>query len=202
MTYSRDFRWRAVSLHYVYSLPVSFVSILLGPRTRTIFRWYRTFEKTGNVYEEKERAKTARWPNEVYINVRAYISDHPTFYLEELKDHLHESFPELVNVSISTICRALRFDLGMSRKVLTKQARESVPAEIDCYRRKLNAIYTYPEQAVFIDETSKDGRHAFRRYAWSNINTKAIVKLPFSRGKRVSIFAAMDCNCFMEWERS
>ena len=53
---------------------------------------------------------------------------------------------------------------------------------------------------VFLDETSKDGRHAYRRYAWSKINTKAVVKLPFSRGKRRSILALLDHKGFVSWK--
>ena len=53
---------------------------------------------------------------------------------------------------------------------------------------------------MFIDETSKDGRDAFRRYARSKRGTKAVVKLPFARGKRVSIFAALNHQGFMSWK--
>ncbi len=56
---------------------------------------------------------------------------------------------------------------------------------------KLEKFYTYPEQLVFVDETSKDGRHAVRRYAWAKKGEKAIVSAP---GERVSIFAACDTN--------
>lgn len=65
-------------------------------------------------------------------------------------------------------------------------------AEIVNYRAKLREFYSYPEQLVFVDETSKDGRHAIRRYAWSERGKRAVVTLPFSRGKRLSIFAASD----------
>lgn len=51
-----------------------------------------------------------------------------------------------------------------------------------------------------MDETSKDGRDAFRKYARSKRGTKAVVKLPFSRGKRVSILAAIDTNGFFAWK--
>ena len=53
---------------------------------------------------------------------------------------------------------------------------------------------------IFLDETSKDGRDAYRRYAWSKRNTKAVVKLPFSRGKRLSILAALSHAGFISWE--
>jgi hypothetical protein len=95
---------------------------------------------------------------------------------------------------------ALNFDLNLSRKVLTKSARECVPEEVSNYKAKLQAIYSFPAQLLFIDETSKDGRHAYRRYAWSKRNTPAVVKLPFRRGERVSILAALDHRGFVSWE--
>ena len=64
---------------------------------------------------------------------------------------------------------------------------------------KLKAIYSHPSQLVFVDETSKDGRSAYRRYAWSLKGTKTTARLPFRRGKRVSILAAVDIHGFFSW---
>jgi len=94
----------------------------------------------------------------------------------------------------------LNFDLKLTRKKLTKAARESVPEEIRNYYEKLKPIYSYPEQLVFIDETSKDGRDAFRRYARSRKGTKATVRLPFSRGNHVSVVATLGTKGFISWK--
>lgn len=200
MTYSLDFRWRIVSLIHVYDIDVKYLSDIFGPKPRTIFRWYRLFLRKGVVEEKHHRAFSSRWPDDVLERVEAYCKEHPTFYLEELKEFLEDTFPELKNVSLPTICRALNFDLKLTRKVLTKAAREAAPLEIRTYQAKLRAIYHYPSQLVFIDETSKDGRHAYRRYARSKQGTKAVVKLPFSRGKRVSVLAALNVSGFIGWE--
>ena len=132
--------------------------------------------------------------------VEDYCKEHPTFYLEELKEFLEDTFPDLSNVSMPTICRALNFDLQLTRKVLIKAAQEVAPTEICNYEEKLCTIYHYLEQLIFIDKMSKDGCDAYRRYARSKKGTKAIVKLPFSCGKRVSVFAALNFNGFMAWE--
>ncbi|KAG6947205.1 hypothetical protein JG687_00016257, partial [Phytophthora cactorum] len=132
--------------------------------------------------------------------VARFVKVPPTFYLEELQDFLHDSYPGLKNIPLSTICRALNFDLVLTQKVITRAARESVPLEIAKYKAKLQAIYSYPEQLLFIDETSKDGRHAYRRYGWSACNTKCVVKLPFSRDKRRFIFATVNHSGFVAWE--
>jgi len=175
MTFSLDYRWRIVSLLHVYDLDINFLSELFGPKRRTILRWYKLFKERGVVEENKiGQESKSRWPLEVLARVEQYCREHPTFYLEELKDLLETEFPDLSNTSLPTICRALNFDLGLTRKVLTKAAREAAPAEIRNYQKKLGALYSYPAQLVFIDETSKDGRHAYRRYARSKRGTKAV----------------------------
>ena len=68
------------------------------------------------------------------------------------------------------------------------------------YYKKLRPIYSFPEQLVFINKTSKDGSNTFRRYAWSKRGTKATVRLPFSCENCVSIFAALDYTGFMAWK--
>ncbi|KAE8964789.1 hypothetical protein PR003_g14178 [Phytophthora rubi] len=60
------------------------------------------------------------------------------------------------HLSDSVICRALRFDLRLTRNVLTKRASESLPQERREYARRLPPFYSGPNQLVFVDETSKD----------------------------------------------
>ena len=160
----------------------------------------QTYLSTGTVRDNVPNLRESRWPPEVVLDVEKYVNAHPTFYIEELQQHLRSKFPDLKNTSDSTICRALNFDLRLTRKKLTKAAREAAPEEIKNYYDKLKAIYSFPEQLVFIDETSKDGRDAFRRYARSKRGTKAVVRLPFSRGNRVSVLAALDYTGFMSWK--
>lgn len=200
MTYSHDFRWRAVALVHVYGIEVQHVSELLGPRPRTVRRWYALFLRDGVVSVHRERTLCARWPQPVLQATEDYVKAHPTFYIEELKDHISARFPDISNLSTATICRVLNFDLNLSRKVLIKAAREAQPAEIRNFQQKLLPLYSLAHQLVFIDETSKDGRHAYRRYAWSKRNTSAVVNLPFARGKRVSVMAALDVDGFFAWE--
>jgi hypothetical protein len=90
--------------------------------------------------------------------VREYIDLHPYFYFEELRYEIKTRFAGTSNLSDSTICRALRFDLSLTRKVLTKRAREIVPRERLEYKARHQPFYSGPYQLVFIDETSKDGR--------------------------------------------
>ena len=198
--YSDDVRWRIVTLIHVYDIDLHFLSEIFGPKVRSIQRWYNKFLKTGTVCDNKRAVRASRWPPHIVNAVERYVQAHPTFYIEELKDFVKSQFPHLRNTSESTICRVLNFDLQLSRKKLTKAAREAAPEEIQVYYDKLRPIYSFPEQLIFIDETSKDGRDAFRRYARSKRGTKATVRLPFSRGNRVSVLAVLDHTGFMSWK--
>ncbi|OWY98672.1 hypothetical protein PHMEG_00030507, partial [Phytophthora megakarya] len=86
------------------------------------------------------------------------VKAHPCFYFEELRYEPRTRFKDAICVSDSTICCALRFDLKLTRKVLTKRARESVPREHREYVARLSPFYRGPDQLIFIDETSKDER--------------------------------------------
>ena len=128
-----------------------------------------------------------------------HLKQHPCFYIEELQQEVQSRFPTLQNTSTSTICRVLRFDLKLTKNILSKRAREAKPREIQCFYNKLLPFYSNPSQIVFLDETSKDGRDGFRRRGWSKKNKPVFAFLPFDRGKRVSVLAAMDCRGFLAW---
>lgn len=193
MIYSLDMRWRGIVLMYIYAVDTATVASVLGLSVRSLSRWYQRFRATGNVLKNQPRARTSRWPKKVCDFVKRYVSSQPCFYFEELRVELRSFYKNTLNLSI---CRALRFDLNLTRKELTKRARESVSKERQEYVSRLMPFYSGPDQLVFVDETSKDGRSVLRRYGWSARNTQYTVSIPFSRGKRVPILAAMDVDGF------
>ncbi|GMF58039.1 unnamed protein product [Phytophthora fragariaefolia] len=196
MTVSTDLRWRAIVLVYMYGIEMILVAHVLGVSAQSIERWHHRFKTNGNVLPNETKNKSPRWPPEAVRFVEGYIRTHPCFYLEELQQTVTEQFGGSLNSSTPTLCRLLRFDLNITRKVLTKRARESVPAEVEGFYRKLRPFYSGPDQLVFIDETSKDGRDSLRKYAWSRRNTPAIISMPFSRRERLSLLAAFDVTGF------
>ncbi|KAE8905171.1 hypothetical protein PF005_g19780 [Phytophthora fragariae] len=128
MTFSIDIRWCAIVLVYVYNVDMSMVSIGLGMSLRSLERWYRLFRNTGNLSGHQLRKnKTSRWPSNVCSFVKEYVKVNPCFYFEELRLELRAKFHGSHNLSDSTICPALRFDLRLTRKVLTNRASESLP---------------------------------------------------------------------------
>lgn len=190
-------RWRAVSLVYMYSVPIGSVASVFGVSQRSIKRWLKFFNDYGTVTPQSTRAQRIRWQQTVFDFVDNYIKYNPCFYVEELQTELIQRFPEVTNFSLSTICRALKENLGLTRKKLEKRAKESQPHEREDFFHRLRAFYLYPEQLVFVDETSKDGRDAQRSMAWALRGQRAIVQVPFIRGSRVSALASFNCTGFL-----
>lgn len=198
--YSADYRWRAVTLHYAHAVPCEVVGRVLGVSGRAVRRWYDQFKRSGHVLPGKAAARPA-YSDELVEFVSTYIKQHPCFFVEELQTELKEQFPEQrKGMSASSLLRLLRFKLKLSRKVLERRAREALPVEVLTYLAKLRCYCSYPEQLVFLDETSKNGLDSMRRYAWSKRGVKAVVRVPFNRGSRVSILAACSVKGFIAWE--
>ena len=193
MTFSLDLRWRAVVLYSFEGMHISDVCNILKVSKKSIKRWTAQFNTTGNLDFKLTRNITSSWPQEVIRHVERYVKMHPCFFLDEMQEDLREHFNHLnIPISLPSISRALRHDLKLTRKKIQKYAKEAKSEEILAYKERLNLFYQYPEQLVFLDETSKDARAAYRRYAWSIKNTPAQVTLPFDRGIRVSALAAFD----------
>ncbi|KAE8978734.1 hypothetical protein PR002_g24628 [Phytophthora rubi] len=186
-------------LHYAYGVPCERVGRIFGISGRTVLRWYQQLKSEGHVMPGK-RAKKTRQPPHVQRFVADYVKVHPCFYVEELQTALRQRFGAGTSgFSASALLRLLKFDLGFSRKVLERRAREAVPREIEDFLAKMKCWYKYPEQLVFVDETSKNGLDSMRRYAWSARGERAVVRVPFSRGKRISILVACDVSGFLSW---
>ena len=198
MTVSEDLRWRAVVLVYVYGISSNQSALLLGVSKSSVKRWLKLFNERGSIDPLKRPPKGKLTP-EMKSFIEEYTQLHPCFYIQELQDEIKSRFLEFKHNSIPTLCRILRKDLNLTRKVLTARAREAVPKEIQEYFNRLAPFYSYPDQLVFVDETSKDARHAIRRYAWSTKGTPAVVNLPRSRGNRVSAIACLTTKGFKGW---
>ena len=201
MTVSHDLRWRAVVLVYVYGISAAQTALLLGVGKSSVKRWLQLFYETGSI-DPAQRPPKGKLTPEMKSFIEDYTRHHPCFYIQELQEEIKTRFPEFKHNSIPTLCRILRKDLNLTRKVLTARAREAAPKEIQEYFNRLAPFYSYPDQLVFVDETSKDARHAIRRYAWSNKGSPAVVNLPRSRGKRVSAIACMTTRGFKGWHFS
>ena len=199
MTFDIQIRWRAIILHLFQGMDLKDVAYVLGVSVGAIRKWERQFKATGNVDPITTRNRSPRWPQEVYDFILEYLKENPCFIFDELQASIKDRFPDVTNLSHSTLCRALHNDMALTRKVLTKRARESVPYERQMFVERLQPFFIAPQQLVFVDETSKDGRSAYRNHAWSSRGVPAVVSIPNARGKRVSALAAMNYQGFRRW---
>ncbi|KAE9300373.1 hypothetical protein PF008_g23018 [Phytophthora fragariae] len=120
--YAAEFRWRAVVLHYAYGVPCKRVGKIFGISGRTVLRWYQQFKQEGHVMPGK-RLKKSRQPPHVQRFVADYVKVHPCFYVEELQSALRQRFGATTSgFSATALLRLLKFDLGLSRKVLERRA--------------------------------------------------------------------------------
>ena len=127
---SEDLRWRIVYLIHIHDVDRCFASELFGTNHCTVRRYHTRFLRTGSARDTPPVLRASRWPAHVAQDVEACVKSHPTFCIEELQDYLRVQYPNLRNTSEVTICRALNFDMRLTRKKLTKEARKSAPAEI------------------------------------------------------------------------
>ncbi len=97
MAHSTDLRWRAVSLIYIYNLPIADVCAILGVSPKSARRWYAAFEHIGSVEKRARPRPGLRWPVPVYDFIKDFVEEHPCFYLEELSNSLKDSFPDVNN---------------------------------------------------------------------------------------------------------
>ncbi|OWY93445.1 hypothetical protein PHMEG_00037166 [Phytophthora megakarya] len=155
--YAAEFRWRPVVLHYAYGIPCARVGRIFGISARTVFCWYVQFKESGHVMPGK-RKTVPSLPSHVLRFTESYVKSHPCFYVEELQAELRKRYGSAVSkFSASSILRVLKFELGLSRKVLERRAREAAPREIEDFMAKMECWYRYPELLIFVDVTSKNG---------------------------------------------
>ena len=196
--WSNDIRDRVILLHYLYGLSFKDISILLGPSVRQIQRWYLRF-KTDGFTGPNPRSKTnprAKWSPAVEDFVSSFAKEQTNFYLEELQYELKRRFPEAPS-STSTICRGLKFNLNLTRKVIERRAREAAAEERIAYLERMQPWFVGPCQLVFLDETSKDARTAWRKWGWGVRGKRVVTSMPYARGTRISILAALGVNGFI-----
>ena len=188
---------------YYYGMNVDAIAFVMGVTERSVYRWWKVFDRTGDVERQVRHVKYGpvrkRWPQEVCDFILEEIKDNPGVYIEELVEEIKQRYPELRHVSVSTLMRVLRVDLNLSRKVMTHRAQEAKDMDIKQYYEDLRFWYGCPEQLVFIDEASKDARAGHRTRGWSTINTPSFDVQTFERGKRLSVLAAFTVDGFIDW---
>eukprot|EP01029_Cantina_marsupialis_P003305 TRINITY_DN1313_c0_g1_i2.p1 TRINITY_DN1313_c0_g1~~TRINITY_DN1313_c0_g1_i2.p1 ORF type:complete len:330 (+),score=29.20 TRINITY_DN1313_c0_g1_i2:389-1378(+) len=197
--YSIDLRWRAVFLVLIYCMTHLEASEYLFVSRPSVDNWLRRFEEIGDVCDF-ERTKRNRYSAEVLEWIEQYTYQFPDYYLHEIQRDIKVQFPNLRNVSVPTLCRAINKDLGLTRKVIETRAMERNAELRRAFIDDLKGMYVSDDQFIFIDEVARDGRDVRRRYGRSKRGT--VVKKD-TRGRCVqyhySALAFFDKTGFLDW---
>eukprot|EP01029_Cantina_marsupialis_P003304 TRINITY_DN1313_c0_g1_i1.p2 TRINITY_DN1313_c0_g1~~TRINITY_DN1313_c0_g1_i1.p2 ORF type:complete len:170 (+),score=16.02 TRINITY_DN1313_c0_g1_i1:389-898(+) len=161
--YSIDLRWRAVFLVLIYCMTHLEASEYLFVSRPSVDNWLRRFEEIGDVCDF-ERTKRNRYSAEVLEWIEQYTYQFPDYYLHEIQRDIKVQFPNLRNVSVPTLCRAINKDLGLTRKVIETRAMERNAELRRAFIDDLKGMYVSDDQFIFIDEVARDGRDVRRRY--------------------------------------
>jgi hypothetical protein len=119
------------------------------------------------------------------------IEEFPDIYLDEIVLKLIAE--KNVCVSTTTVHNTL-MRLRVTHKLLTKLAIERNEQKRLNWWLNVTENEMYAEQFIFVDESSKDERTAFRRYGRSFSGRRARKFAPFVRGTRYSILPALTVN--------
>ena len=116
--------------------------------------------------------------------------------MDEIQKKLHEGHG--LTVSQSAISKMTK-KLGFTRKRLRRAAGER-----DEMRREEWVSFVQdhlvPSMLVFVDESSKDNRTIYRHFGRAPAGTRAVRNVPFARGTRYSIVAALSIKGYVASE--
>jgi transposase len=126
--------------------------------------------------------------NATYL--QAILNANPALFLDEIQERLLSV--RNLDVSIATICRALR-QLDLNRKCISKTAMQC-DEELRTLWEAEMAEYTDPEAFVFLDESAVDQSTAHRSHGRSDIGTRCVRWMSFIRGIRHSILPALSLD--------
>ena len=161
--YSVDFRWRIVWLARFQHFSPADVAQLLNVCSRTVTRYVKLFDQTGDIMPRQYRHGPCRLLGqfEQLILLRLII-DNPGIYIAELQDKLLTKCA--ITCSAATICRTLKH-MGCSRQ---KIQRIALQRSDQCRGKFMAEIAMYdPAMFVWIDETGCDRRNYMRRCGYS-----------------------------------
>ena len=161
--YSVDLRWRIMWLYTAQHLSTAEISQLVCVSTKTVKRYIRKFELTGEVLPAPNWHGPKRLLGDFeQLFLLQTILRNPGIYLHEIRAKLLAKFG--VPVGSSTICKTLKH-MGCSRQVIQHVAIQ----RNELLRAKFMAeISTYdPSTLIWIDESGCDRRHSTRKWGYS-----------------------------------
>lgn len=148
---------------------------------------------------------SARRPSTEYIAAEhravLYIIVHadPWLYLDEIVQRLNDHPMVLTRIyKLHHVFRQLALD-GFSLTKMRKFAAEKDERLRTRYWEVMTQEVWFPEQLVFIDETSKDGRTLRRSHGRSLKGTRIEQRETIMRGRRISVLGVLATTGFLDF---
>ncbi|GES97782.1 homeodomain-like protein [Rhizophagus clarus] len=186
-TLAEDLKWRIILLHNDGYSKRQIANLLYIGETlvKKVIHIYAKWGCVVNPWKLTPGRKKVFSRSDMNV-LRDIVHEHVDYYLDEYIEEMQARTGK--RVSVSTLWRSLAY-CGITRKKLHKAALERNEllrgvfiASIGHYRI---------DQLVFMDESSKDERTSTCFYGYSEINSKAIKKVVFIRGKRYTLLPAL-----------
>lgn len=191
---SQDLKERAIYLYYKGWVPFDVIEVL-GVSIRSFWRWRRNIREHGTVLSlppitpGRPPLLNAAIASDMY----KLLEEYPAMYLDKIQQWLIVAHD--VAMAKSTLHQNLR-DLGVSYKMLRKAAKERDEEAREEFRQFARANWV-AEQLVFVDESSKDNRTIYRHFGRAVKGQRAVSHIPFARGTRYSLVAALSTEGYM-----
>ncbi|KAJ3729811.1 hypothetical protein C8R42DRAFT_570727, partial [Lentinula raphanica] len=136
---------------------------VLGVSAKSIARWqdnYDTHEHVMPQFAIQRRRHILT--SSMMLDIQALLQEDPSFYLDKISEWLaifHDK-----PISLGTLCMNLK-DFGLDWKMMRRPAKQRNELLRTCWMDYILNTFS-PNQLVFLDESSKDGRtlaRCFRR---------------------------------------
>mmetsp|Transcript_34176 Transcript_34176/g.54778 ORF Transcript_34176/g.54778 Transcript_34176/m.54778 type:complete len:330 (-) Transcript_34176:968-1957(-) len=198
MAYGIDLLWVAVYLWYFDDRTPYEISQNLFMSVSTVRRVIARFKADLPLrrLEPRQRRCDTRYEHAELMALKALVQNNATLYLDELRDAVHRRTGTWA--SLSTVCRALKNQLHITRKMLHKRAREACELLRSDFIVKCLNNFCW-DQYIWIDESSVDRRSHQRRWGRSLRGTRTGTTLIFVRGIRHSVLPIMTAHGVLDW---
>jgi transposase len=166
----------------------------IGVSHRSIDRWADNYETFGSVKPPAVITGRRRVMNPTAIEgLSDLIAESPGLYLDEIAEYLtlYHDLP----ISITALHDNL-IELNLTRKIMRRAALERDDALRAAWLEDTILRYT-ADEIVFLDESSKDGHTAFRKYGRAPRGERPVIQESLDRGTRYSILPAITVNGYI-----
>ena len=175
---------------------------LLGIKKSLVYKVlsrYQWFGSVSNPHTYSCGVGRPRFLNSTDLAFLSAIIDHrPSVYLDELQDELR--LKRNVHPTLSTLSRALKQKLGVTRKAISAHACEQNELSRALYMNLIAEEVPDPNMLVFIDEAAKDECTISRRYGRSGKGIRCTTQRRFVRGTRYSIIPAITLDGIIAYD--